>query len=194
MSNDVPDLAATLTELVRTMADKPELEETLRLVTAAAVDLIEGAESADILLISKRKEFRSHAPTSDLPVRLDSIQEELGEGPSIDAAFDERIIHSDDLTAERRWPHFLSAGHCSRGSQQLVVPAVHRRRRGRCAQSVQLYSWGILGHRHRSRPDARHPRSGRLARHPQERTVRVCAGQPRCHRSGQGNDHGALRC
>ncbi|ORM37849.1 GAF and ANTAR domain-containing protein [Williamsia sp. 1135] len=127
MSNEVPDLAATLAELVRTMADKPELEETLRLITGAAVDLIEGADSADILLISKRKEFRSHAPTSDLPVRLDSIQEELGEGPCIDAAFNERIIHTDDLTAERRWPNF-----CPRA----IAAGVHS------SLSFQLYTGG----------------------------------------------------
>ncbi|PYE17366.1 GAF domain-containing protein [Williamsia limnetica] len=106
MSNDIPDLAGALAELARTASDKPELEDTLRVVTTTAVELIRGAETADVLTISRRREFRSHAPTSDLPIRLDSVQEELGEGPCVDAAFGERIIHSDDLTTDQRWPRF----------------------------------------------------------------------------------------
>ncbi|MBM7459389.1 GAF and ANTAR domain-containing protein [Rhodococcus coprophilus] len=86
-----------------------DLESTLRHVTAAAVDLIPGADSADILTITGRKKFESHAATSRMPDEMDSLQAQLGEGPCVDAAHDALLIRSDDLTVESRWPRFAPA-------------------------------------------------------------------------------------
>lgn len=127
MTNDIPDVAGALADLARAMTDKPDLEATLGAVTAAATSLIAGADAADILLISSRKHFRSHAATSDLPLRLDSLQEASGQGPCIDAARGEQVISSDDLTREDRWPDF---------APQAVQAGVHS------TLCFQLYAGG----------------------------------------------------
>lgn len=56
------------------------IDATLLAVTDAAIKLIEGAKAADILTISARKQFRSQASTSDLPERLDRLQEATLQG------------------------------------------------------------------------------------------------------------------
>lgn len=127
MNNAIPDVARSLAELARTMNDTPILEETLRAISLAATTLIDGADAADILTTSGRRQFRSHGATSDLPVRLDTVQEQTGEGPCVDAAFTSRVVRSDDLTAETRWPRFCP---------QAVEIGVHS------ALSFQLYAGG----------------------------------------------------
>lgn len=100
------DLSRLLSDASRSFFVPDSLENTLIGVTTSATKLIDGADSADILIIGDRKQFRSHAPTSDLPVRLDSLQEELQEGPCVDAARRENVVRSDDLGNDVRWPRF----------------------------------------------------------------------------------------
>lgn len=95
------------------------IEDTLQGVTASAKRLITGVDTADILIVAGRGKFQSHAPTGDLVVRLDKFQEEFGEGPCVDAAFDEMVVRSDDLNQESRWPAFTRAA-LGVGVQSLI--------------------------------------------------------------------------
>ena len=120
-------LVDSLAALARSLSGQRDLEGVLRTVTDSAVDLIPGVESADILLISGKNTFESHAPTSLLPVELDRAQERLGEGPCVDAAMGAFTTLSDDLVSETRWPRFtpeaLDAGVRSILSFQLYTSA-----------------------------------------------------------------------
>ena len=103
------DLAQRMAELARTVASPRSVEDVLSDVTATALELIEGAEAAGVLLLSKGGKFESVAGTSDLPHRLDALQVKYGEGPCVQAALDELIVRTDDFREERRWPLYSAA-------------------------------------------------------------------------------------
>jgi GAF domain-containing protein len=98
-----------MAELARTSAAPRSVENVLSDVTAAAKELIPGADTAGVLLVGKGGKFDSVAGTSDLPHRLDELQMTFQEGPCVDAALDELIVRTEDFGSERRWPKYSAA-------------------------------------------------------------------------------------
>jgi GAF domain-containing protein len=103
-----PSIAARMAELARATAAPRSPEEILAAVTAAAVELIPGVDTAGILLIRKNG-FESLAGTMDIPHHLDELQMMFGEGPCIQAAVDDVVIRTDDFRHETRWPQYSPA-------------------------------------------------------------------------------------
>jgi GAF domain-containing protein len=103
------DLARRMAELARSVAAPRSVEDVLADVTAAALELIPGAETAGVLLLAKGGKFDSVANTSDLPHRIDELQVKYDEGPCIQAAVDELIVRTDDFREEQRWPLYSAA-------------------------------------------------------------------------------------
>jgi GAF domain-containing protein len=98
-----------MAELARTAAAPRTVDEVLSDVTAAATELIQGTDSAGVLLVGKGGKFESLAGTNDLPHRLDELQMMFNEGPCVEAALDELIVRTDDFRAEERWPKYSAA-------------------------------------------------------------------------------------
>ncbi|NGP05723.1 ANTAR domain-containing protein [Rhodococcus sp. 14C212] len=98
-----------MAELARSWTAPTDLDGTLERVTRAAVELIPGADSADILTLAGHGRYESHASTSALPAELDALQVRFGQGPCVEAAVDGFVTRSDDLTGEKRWPRFTRA-------------------------------------------------------------------------------------
>jgi hypothetical protein len=96
---------AAMAELTQSFAARAAADEMLSRVTTAAVDLINGVDCADVLVI-KDGLFYSAAPTSELIHHLDAAQQDAGQGPCLDAIGSRRVIRSNDLRTEPRWPHF----------------------------------------------------------------------------------------
>jgi GAF domain-containing protein len=118
-------LRRTMADLTEKFTRETEIGVTLRAVAAAAVDLIDGVDSADVLLISWPDRFESLAATSQLAVDLDGIQQRFGQGPCLDAASGDSVVRSNDLRKDQRWPRFaeaaLAAGVHSMLSFQLYT-------------------------------------------------------------------------
>ncbi len=93
-------------ELPRTLLRPVPIGDLLNGVTGAAVDLIEGADCADVLLVSESNDFQSLAATRQLAIDVDGIQEQFHEGPCLDAADGEALVRCDDLQGDPRWPRF----------------------------------------------------------------------------------------
>jgi GAF domain-containing protein len=102
-------LRGTMAQLTRKFARPTGIDDTLKSVTASCVDLIDGVESADVLLIAGADLFRSVAATSQLALDIDAIQEQFREGPCVDAATGNSIVVSNDLREDVRWPRFTEA-------------------------------------------------------------------------------------
>jgi GAF domain-containing protein len=102
------DIAVRLAELARATAAPRTANEILAEVTAAAVELIPGVDTAGILLLRKGG-FESLAGTTDLPHRLDELQNTFDEGPCMEAALDELVVRTDDFRSETRWPKYSAA-------------------------------------------------------------------------------------
>jgi hypothetical protein len=79
-------LRQVMTELTQQFAQPTEIGDTLQGVTASSVELIDGVDCADVLLISGADIFRSVAATSQLAIDIDDLQLRFREGPCLDAA------------------------------------------------------------------------------------------------------------
>jgi ANTAR domain-containing protein/GAF domain-containing protein len=100
------DLAQRMAELARASAAPRSVDDVLSDVTAAAKELIPGADTAGVLLVGKGGRFDSVAGTSDLPYRLDELQMTFQEGPCVDAALDELTVRTEDFRSDSRWPRY----------------------------------------------------------------------------------------
>jgi len=83
-----------------------DVEATLQSITASAVATIPRADDCGISYVIGRRRVEPRAWTGDLPMDVDALQERLGEGPCMDAAWVQEVVRVDDLATERRWPAF----------------------------------------------------------------------------------------
>lgn len=79
-------------------------------IAQAAVEAIEGAEYASVTLVSARGVLTTPVAVGDLARKCDSVQQQLGQGPCLDAAAGtETVVWVDDMATETRWPEFARA-------------------------------------------------------------------------------------
>ena len=103
-------LGAAMGELARALQHEHASEHaTLDAVTAAAVGAVPGAEHASISLVVRGKTVESRAATDPLAERMDARQTELGQGPCLDAVWEQESVHIPNMAAESRWPRFTAA-------------------------------------------------------------------------------------
>ncbi|MET0900791.1 MAG: GAF and ANTAR domain-containing protein [Mycobacterium sp.] len=100
------DLAVRMASLARDVAMPTAVEEVLKGVTAAVLELVPGAEFSGVLLLGKGKDYETLAPTADVMFDLDRAQVDTGQGPCIEAAVDDLIVRTDDFQEESRWPKY----------------------------------------------------------------------------------------
>jgi hypothetical protein len=129
-----------MAEVTRQFAHPVNMDETLLTITTAAVSLLDGVDSADVLLIDEDDEYRSAAATSALATQLSMVQQEHHHGPCVDAAVGETMVLSQDLRQDSRWPDYtakaIAAGAVGVLSFQLYT---HRGHPG-CRASLNLFS------------------------------------------------------
>jgi transcriptional regulator with GAF, ATPase, and Fis domain len=119
-------LAHTMSDLIeRVTHPSADIDATLYGVTTAAVELIDGVDSADVLMITDPDHYQSVAATSPLPSKLDAFQQESQDGPCVVAADGDPVVRCDDLRTDGRWPYFaksaVSVGVHSVMSYQLYT-------------------------------------------------------------------------
>jgi GAF domain-containing protein len=85
-----------------------DVEGTLRAITAAAVHTVPGAQDCGISYVMGRSRIEPRAWTSDLPRAVDFLQNEVSEGPCLDAVWEQEIVRVDDLGTGDRWPRFAA--------------------------------------------------------------------------------------
>lgn len=115
-----------MSQITRALQERHgDVQATLDLVTPAAVGAVQGAEAASISYVTGRRKVEPRASTGDLPREVDAIQTRTGQGPCLDAIWDERAVRVEDMSSEQRWPEFAAqaakAGAHSSLSFQLFV-------------------------------------------------------------------------
>lgn len=120
-------LAQQLSELARSLQAETDPDAVLEEIVSAAVRLIPGVDQGSISVVLGRQSVRSYGASGDLPERIDAIQEELAEGPCLDAVYQEKTVRVPDMAHEQRWPRFAQraaeAGASSMLAIQLYVDA-----------------------------------------------------------------------
>lgn len=105
-----PDaLATALATMARDLLAQGSVQHTLDRIVAHAVELVDGCESAGIMLVGRDRRVETLAATDEVVRTLYRIQGELGEGPCFDAARQEQEVYRiADLTqAVDRWPRYV---------------------------------------------------------------------------------------
>jgi len=103
MTDPRTDLAERMARAARDLQDQDDPQGTLDRAVQLALDNVRGADAAGLTLVHRRRRLESPAWTSDVVDRADRLQEELGEGPCLDAIFEEQVVHAPDLLDEDRW-------------------------------------------------------------------------------------------
>ena len=119
------ELAVQFSEFARSLQKPDDPDRTLAGIVQAAVQLIPGADEASISVVVGRERVSSQAPSGELARAVDALQDELGQGPCLDAAYQHQTVRVADMAAETRWPRFtdraLQAGAAGMLSFQLYV-------------------------------------------------------------------------
>lgn len=98
-------LAERMAEVARELQDGYDPQHTLDTATQVVLRSID-CDAVGISLARRRRRIETPASTDALVPRCDRLQNELGEGPCLDAIFEERVIHSPDLERDERWPRW----------------------------------------------------------------------------------------
>lgn len=117
------DLARALDEAARGLLERGEedgVDHTLGLIVRGAIHTIPHVEQAGISLVERGGGVQPYVPSNDVVRELDELQSEFGEGPCLDAIWQEqRILVEDMATAHDRWPRWVEAAR-ERGIGSLM--------------------------------------------------------------------------
>jgi len=93
-------------QMARALLATNDLQTTLQKIVDLAVENIDGCDHAGISFLHAGT-FSTPAASDGVPITVDLIQYETGEGPCLDAirGHDE-TFRSGDLGSEQRWPNF----------------------------------------------------------------------------------------
>jgi GAF domain-containing protein len=122
---DINELAQQFSDVARALQAHHDTNEMLDEVVTSAVRLIPGADEASISVVTRRRNVTSRHPSSELPEHVDALQSEVGEGPCLDAVYQQQTVRVPDMAHEQRWPTFArraaELGPCSMLAFQLYV-------------------------------------------------------------------------
>jgi GAF domain-containing protein len=113
------DLAGLTLAVQREHADQAR---SLALVAEAAVKIIPAADGAAIVVPAATGELRVRAAHGDLPLVVAELQNELGQGPCLEAAAQRGQILVRDTAAERDWPGFTGRAAAAGAASIMCTP------------------------------------------------------------------------
>ena len=91
------DVAQALRDVARSLEAEPDLQHVLAAIVASVTDTVPGAEQAGVSL-REGKLLQTVASTSDLTKRINNIEQELDEGPCLQALLDHHSYRIDDMS------------------------------------------------------------------------------------------------
>jgi GAF domain-containing protein len=103
MSIDQPALTAAISTLREEHLQRDELDGSLRRVVEATCSLFAVA-GAGLMLVDDGSRLRYVAATDGRSAALEAAQSETGEGPCVDSLLQGRVVTTEDLGADARWP------------------------------------------------------------------------------------------
>lgn len=107
MQDTSTGVVAQLAQLVSSLErDETDTTAGLSKLIGNGVLHVAGSQYAGITLAERSRAVTNVAATHRYPVLLDEIQNRYGEGPCVEAAWRQHVMHVDDLTKDERWPRY----------------------------------------------------------------------------------------
>ncbi len=94
-------------EVARALFAQGDVQHTLQKIVDLAVETIDGCDHAGISFL-KGTTGSTPAASDGIPITVDAIQYETGEGPCLSAIREHEVFESGNLPLETRWPHFAA--------------------------------------------------------------------------------------
>ena len=131
------ELSTVLARIEGVLLTEESVNRAVNMLAEAARDAIPGAAGAGASLINAQGRRTSTGATDELVRAADELQYDLGEGPCLTSWASTRVVRSDDLTSEERWPHW-SARATQLGILSVIsTPLVFR---GESLGAMKAYS------------------------------------------------------
>ncbi|MGH8892239.1 MAG: GAF and ANTAR domain-containing protein [Actinomycetes bacterium] len=89
--------------LARQLREGRTIEAIHQIVVESAVSLVDGCDRAAVGVLEGDR-FRGAAATDDVTRLIDRLQDEVGEGPCLEASTDAAVHIDNDITVDSRWP------------------------------------------------------------------------------------------
>jgi len=118
------ELAEQLAEVARELLAAGEVDATLQRMVELAVQTVDAADHAGVSLVVGQH-VETPAQNDGVPQAIDELQNEVDEGPCLDAIREHAVFETGDFAMESRWPSFS--------------PGVVERTGVRSALSMRLY-------------------------------------------------------
>lgn len=101
-------IALQFAELLRDLERRQpsDTEIAMRELTERAVSALSGATSAGITVATRSGDVRTVSATHPDADKIDDIQRRNGEGPCLEAAWEQHTMRILDVAVEQRWPAF----------------------------------------------------------------------------------------
>ncbi len=103
---DINVLATQFSEVARSLQAQDDTDAMLTELVSAAVRLIPGVDEGSISVVTARRTVKSHHPSGELPRLVDAVQDKVGQGPCLDAMYEQQTVRVNDMSSEQRWPLF----------------------------------------------------------------------------------------
>jgi GAF domain-containing protein len=104
-SESFSEFALSFSATARTLFSAGSVTDTLASVVELAVSTIEGCDFAGLFLLDAGL-VTTPVHTDPIVAVVDSLQQQTGEGPCLDAITHRLIFYADDLGRDLRWLHF----------------------------------------------------------------------------------------
>jgi len=109
MVSEDRDFDARLASLARERLNEPDVQHTVQRVVDAAAANLDGDVWASVSLVKERREVETPAVSDDRAGRADQLQYELGQGPCLDAIWEQETFQIDDMTTSEHYPRWSRA-------------------------------------------------------------------------------------
>jgi GAF domain-containing protein len=99
-------LATAFAELSKELMADHDETPTFERIVRRAVEVVPACDHSGVSLRAARHKVRTGASSSAVARACDELQYELGEGPCVEAVWDDEIYVAHDLTSDPRWPRW----------------------------------------------------------------------------------------
>jgi hypothetical protein len=139
MDTSLADLSRVFDDVEPCLTQSGPLPDAMNVVANHALRLIDSADAAAIS-VSQKGAWRTIASTGPLPLKVDSLQYEIGHGPCMDAALTHTTLVADDLAHDPRWPEFGRRAARETGVLSMMSHRMFVQDTGRFIAGLNFYS------------------------------------------------------
>ena len=98
------DLSERMAAAARELQAQFDPQATMESAVSLAVQNVEGCDAAGVSIVHAKQRVDTPAATDDMAVTADLLQYETGEGPCLDAIWEQETVSVPDLASDSRWP------------------------------------------------------------------------------------------